>query len=159
MSLPKKTFPEFKLVTMRSRLLTSLRLAAGLPGGSVQTSVTRNGWLVVADDRETKRVWLWPVARASAGLSSKTCMGAAAWTKELERPTGRLLVRLIKPHPWELVGLLTWRTGGEARERAPLIKSAFIKAGLLVRPNLWKNSCMRASTPETSAAARLVPDS
>ena len=86
-------------------------------------------------------------------------MGAAAWTKEFERPTGRLLVRLIKPQPWELVGLWTWNAPGVVRGRAPLIKSAFISAGLLVRPNPWKNSCMRARAPETSAAARLVPDS
>src|ERR1035437_2022767 len=103
MSLPKKTLPEPRLVMTRFRLLTSLRLAAGLAGGSVQTSVKRNGRLVAAGASETKRVWLWPVARASAGLWSNTCMGAAAPTKELERPTGRLLVRLTKPQPWELV--------------------------------------------------------
>src|SRR5208283_4317257 len=104
MSLPKKTSPVTRLVTTRSRLLTSLRLAAGLPGGSVQTSVMRSGTLAAAGERETKRVWLWPVARASAGFWSKTCIGAAVWMKELERPTGRLLVRLINPQPWELVG-------------------------------------------------------
>ena len=94
-----------------------------------------------------------------AGLWSKTCMGAAAWTKELERPRGRLLVRLIRPQPWALVGLPTWNAPGAVSGRAPLISSAFISAGLLVRPKLWKNSCMRARAPETSAAARLVPDS
>ena len=58
-----------------------------------------------------------------------------------------------------LVGLSTWNAPGVVSGRAPLINSAFISAGLLVRPRLWKNSCMRASAPETSAAARLVPDS
>src|ERR1035441_7451009 len=157
MSLPKKTSPVRRLVTMRSRLLTSLRLAAGFPGGSVHTSVIRRGRLLAAGERETKRVWHCPVARASAGSWSKTCLGAAR-AKEFEKPTGKVLVRLISPQPWELVGLVSWNAAGGESGRAPLIKSAFISAGLFVRPHRWKNSCMRARTPEASAADRLVPD-
>ena len=41
-----------RLVTIRSRSLTSLTLAIGLPGGSVQTSVMRRGWLWAVGDRE-----------------------------------------------------------------------------------------------------------
>ncbi len=44
-------------------------------------------------------------------------MGAAAWTKEFERPTGKVLVRLINPQPWELVELWTWNAPGVARGR------------------------------------------
>src|SRR3954464_852014 len=41
--LPTYTSFESRFVTIRSRSLTSLVATAGLPGGSVQTNVARNG--------------------------------------------------------------------------------------------------------------------
>ena len=104
-------------------------------------------------------MWRWPVARALAGSWSNTCMGAATPAKALESAGGKLLVRLIKPQPDALVGMCGEKAPGAVSGRAPLINSAFINAGLLVRPRRRKNSCMRARLPETRAAARLVPDS
>ena len=45
-------------------------------------------------------------------------------------------------------------------ERAPLINSAFIIAGLFVTSIVCsKNCCISASVPDTPAADMLVPDS
>ncbi|OQB89450.1 MAG: hypothetical protein BWX84_02410 [Verrucomicrobia bacterium ADurb.Bin118] len=43
MSLPKNTSPVSRFVTTKLRSFTNFTPAAGLPGGSVQTSVMRNG--------------------------------------------------------------------------------------------------------------------
>ena len=59
-----------RFVTMRSRLLTSLMAAAGLPGGSVHASVTRNGCVCPLVETVTINVWLSPVASALVGFWS-----------------------------------------------------------------------------------------
>src|SRR5437899_1767687 len=101
-----KTPPVSRFVTTRSRSFTSLRPAAGLPGGSVQTRVTRNGWDCPLVESERMRVWLWPVARAFVGFWSKKRIEHPLGLK-LESAAGMLFGRLIRPQPCELVGLRT----------------------------------------------------
>ena len=159
-SLPTNTRPSSRLVTIRSKSFTSLTPTAGLPGGSVQTSVNRNGKRRDAVEfRLTFQVWLSPVASALVG----------SWSQNIRPPlfvielpcvpsvSGRLLVIFGNPHPCKLIEFRTCKSYWLLTERAPLINNAFISAGLFVRPARSKNSCINASSPETTGADMLVP--
>src|SRR6266851_4387776 len=99
------------LLTIRSRSLTNFRLAAGLPGGSVQTRVTRSGENrgfnlneVLVFMKVSVHEWLWPVARALVGDWSNILIG-----QEASAPTppfiarGKLLVSSGRPQPSSVV--------------------------------------------------------
>src|SRR5205823_8711867 len=109
MPLPRKTAPVSRLVTMRSRSFTSLMAAPGLPGGSVHTSVTRNGTSWPSADKPSTQVWRWPVARVLVGLWSKNRRGQVLGSAFVSA-AGRLLVRLTNPQPWILTALVTPRS-------------------------------------------------
>ena len=60
---------------------------------------------------------------------------------ELIVPTGMLLVRFAKPQPWPFTELVVLKSYALFTERAPLISSAFIRAGLFVHASfVVKNS-------------------
>src|SRR5712671_1477198 len=100
MSLPRNTSPVSRLVTTRSRLFTNFTPTAGLPGGSVQTSVARNGKAWAAVLNEKNRVCRSPVASALVAPWSNTYIEDLAALFRLDSTPGRLLGKLIRPHPW-----------------------------------------------------------
>src|SRR5579859_3691018 len=75
MSLPQKISPVSRLVTIKSRSLTSLTPASGFAAGSVQTKVARSGRLRAVEETEMTRVRCSPVASASDGLCSNHNIG------------------------------------------------------------------------------------
>src|SRR5713101_7669603 len=99
------------LLTIRSRSLTNFRLAAGLPGGSVQTRVTRSGDnrgfnLNVASVFLNVSVheWRCPVASALLGDWSNIRIGQVASVPgPVLSARGKLLVSSGRPQPSSVV--------------------------------------------------------